>query len=88
MPGFAGGPHDLAALSDREIVLLSNYLLQRYGRPDIVVTAEQVAEVRRGGPSSSLVSLARAGIGAAAVAVVLILIFLIVRSRMSSKGIV
>jgi mono/diheme cytochrome c family protein len=83
MPGFAGGPHDLAALSDREIVLLSNYLLQRYGRPEIVVTAEQVAEVRRGGPSSSLVSLARAGIGAAVVAVVLILIFLIVRTRMS-----
>jgi mono/diheme cytochrome c family protein len=88
MPGFAGGPHDLAALSDREIVLLSNYLLQRYGRPDIVVTAEQVGEVRRGGPSSSLVSLARAGIGAAAVAVVLIVIFLIVRTRASSKGIV
>jgi fructose 5-dehydrogenase cytochrome subunit len=85
MPGFAGGPHDLAALSDREIVLLTNYLLQRYGRPDIAVTAEQVAEVRRGGPSSSLISLARAGIGAALV-VVLILVFLIVRIRMSSNS--
>ncbi len=33
MPGFAGGPNDLAALSDQEIVLLGNYLLERFGRP-------------------------------------------------------
>jgi mono/diheme cytochrome c family protein len=86
MPGFAGGPDDLAALTDREIVLLANYLLERYGRPGVVITAEQVAEVRRGGPSSSLVTLARVGISAAAVVVVFIFIFILVRTRTRSKS--
>jgi fructose 5-dehydrogenase cytochrome subunit len=81
MPGFAGGPNDLAALTDQEIVLLGNYLYERYGRPGIVVTAEQVDEVRRGGPSSSLVTLARVGVFAAAIALILILIFVFIRAR-------
>jgi mono/diheme cytochrome c family protein len=79
MPGFAGGPHDLAALSDDEIALLGNYLFEHYGRPGIVVTAQQVAAVRRGGPSSSLVALARAGVLAAATALLLLVLFLVVR---------
>jgi mono/diheme cytochrome c family protein len=79
MPGFAGGPNDLAALSDQDIVLLGNYLLEHYGRPGVAVTAPQVAEVRRGGPSSSLVALARAGVAAAATAVVIVL-FVVFRS--------
>jgi fructose 5-dehydrogenase cytochrome subunit len=35
--------------------------------------------VRRGGPSSSLVALARAGVAAAALALVLIVLFVVVR---------
>jgi fructose 5-dehydrogenase cytochrome subunit len=81
MPGFAGGPNDLAELTDREIVLLANYLFERYGPPGVVITAEQVAEVRRGGPSSSLVTLARVGISAAAIVGVFIFIFVLVRSK-------
>jgi fructose 5-dehydrogenase cytochrome subunit len=81
MPGFAGGPDDLAVLTDQEIVLLGNYLLEHYGRPGINVTAERVAEVRRGGPSSSLIALARAGVAAATIAVALILIFVVARVR-------
>jgi mono/diheme cytochrome c family protein len=73
MPGFAGGPNDLAALSDQDIVLLGNYLLEHYGRPGVVVTAQQVAEVRGGGPSSSLVAIARAGVAVAALAVLTVL---------------
>jgi fructose 5-dehydrogenase cytochrome subunit len=79
MPGFAGGPHDLAPLTDQEIVLLGNYLLQHYGRPGIAVTAQQVAEVRRGGPSSSLVTLARIGIALAAIVLILIVVFAVLR---------
>jgi fructose 5-dehydrogenase cytochrome subunit len=86
MPGFSGGPNDLAALTDREIVLLGDYLLERYGRPGVVVTAEQVAEVRRGGPSSLLITLARTGIAAAVVIVVFILIFVLARKRTRSKS--
>lgn len=84
MPGFAGGPNDLAALSDSEIVLLGNYLLEHYGRPGVAVTARQVAEVRRGGPSSSLVTLARAGV-VAAIALVLSILFVVVRRIKRSK---
>jgi mono/diheme cytochrome c family protein len=86
MPGFAGGPNDLAALPEQERVLLGNYLLEHYGRPGIVVTAEQVAEVRRGGPSSSLITLARAGIAAAMTVVVLILVFVVVRAKKRSRS--
>jgi mono/diheme cytochrome c family protein len=82
MPGFAGGPNDLAALTDREIVLLASYLLEHYGRPGIVVTPDQVAEVRRGGPSSPLITLARVGIAAMIVLVsMLILAFVGMRRR-------
>jgi fructose 5-dehydrogenase cytochrome subunit len=81
MPGFAGGPHDLAALSDQEVVLLGNYLLERYGRPGINLTAKQVAEVRRGGPSSSLVMLARVGVATAVGAAALIVVLMVMRAR-------
>ena len=81
MPGFAGGPHDLAALSDQEVVLLGNYLLERYGHPGISVTAKQVAEVRRGGPSSSLVTLARLGVASAVGAAALIVALIVMRAR-------
>jgi mono/diheme cytochrome c family protein len=80
MPGFAGGPNDLAALSDHDIVLLGNYLLEHYGRPGVTVTTRQVAEVRRGGPSSSLVVLARMGVAVAVMAVVLIVLLTVFRS--------
>jgi fructose 5-dehydrogenase cytochrome subunit len=86
MPGFAGGPNDLAALSDREIVLLGNYLLERYGRPGVVITAEQVAEVRRGGPSSSLITWARAGVAAAVIIMALIVIFVLLRTITRSNS--
>src|SRR3984885_7484389 len=81
MPGFGGGPNDLAALSDHDIVLLGNYLLGHYGRPAVAVTARQVDEVRRGGPSSSLVALARAGVAAAAMAVVIVLLMVFRRIK-------
>jgi mono/diheme cytochrome c family protein len=85
MPGFAGGPNDLAALSDHDVVLLANYLLEHYGRPGVAVTAQQVAEVRRGGPSSSLVALARAGVALAAMAV-LTALFMVFRRIKRRSG--
>lgn len=81
MPGFAGGPHDLAALKDQQIVRLSHYVLEHYGRPGIVVTSAQVAEVRRGGPSSPLLALARAGIAAGVILVLIAVFFLVVKAR-------
>ena len=81
MPGFAGGANDLAAFTNQEIVLLGNDLLERYGRPDVRITVEQVAEVRRGGPSSSLVTMARLGVAAAIIVLVWVLSVVFVRTR-------
>ncbi|HJV50443.1 MAG TPA: cytochrome c [Noviherbaspirillum sp.] len=64
MPGFA---HDL---SDQQIATLAGYLTQRYGNPAARVTVEQVKNLRAGGSSSKLVTLARAGL-----AVVVIIVF-------------
>jgi hypothetical protein len=68
-------------LTDHEIVLLGNYLLEHYGRPGVLITAGQVAEVRRGGPSSSLVTIARLGVVAAVIVLVWILSVVFVRMR-------
>jgi mono/diheme cytochrome c family protein len=85
MPGFSGSPNDLAALSDVQIALLVNYLLEHYGRPGITLTAAQVAEVRRGGPPSSLVAWARSGVAAAAVALLVVFVFAVIQIRTRSQ---
>jgi hypothetical protein len=74
-------------LADQKIALLGNYLLERYGRPGVVVGAEQVADVRRGGPSSSLVALARVGVAAATIAVFLIAFVVAARVKRRNKPI-
>jgi fructose 5-dehydrogenase cytochrome subunit len=81
MPGFGGRPTDANQLSDREVVALGNYVLAHYGPGDTTITAPQVAEVRRGGPSSPLVALARAGLAAALVVLLLGAAFLVLRRR-------
>jgi hypothetical protein len=84
MPGFGGHTTDANALSDRDIVVLGNYVLTHYGSADTTITEQQVAEARRGGPSSPLLALARGGMAAAAVVVFLGVGFLIVRRRKHS----
>jgi mono/diheme cytochrome c family protein len=84
MPGFGGRTTDANALSDRDIVVLGNYVLARFGSAGTAITEQQVAEERRGGPSSPLLALARAGMAAAAVVVLLGIGFLIFRRRTSS----
>ena len=81
MPGFGGRTTDANALSDRNIAALGNYVLTHYGSADTTITEQQVAETRRGGPSSPLLALARGGMAAAAVVVFLGIAFLIVRRR-------
>jgi mono/diheme cytochrome c family protein len=84
MPGFGGRPTDANALSDRNIVALGNYVLTHYGSADTTITEQQVAEARRGGPSSPLLALARGSMAAAAVVVFLSVAFFIVRRRVSA----
>jgi hypothetical protein len=64
--------------------VLGNYVLTHYGSVDTTITEQQVAEERRGGPSSPLLALVRGGMAAAMVAVFLGFAFLIVRRRKGS----
>jgi fructose 5-dehydrogenase cytochrome subunit len=68
-------------LSNRDIALLGNGVLKQYGRADATFTEEDVAEVRRGGPSSNLVALGRGGMVAGAVVVLFLAIAFVVRRR-------
>jgi fructose 5-dehydrogenase cytochrome subunit len=84
MLGFGGRTTDANALSDRDIVVLGNYVLTHYGSVDTTITEQQVAEERRGGLSSPLLALARGSMAAAAIVVFLGIAFLIVRRRKST----
>ena len=81
MPGFGGHATDANPLSDRDIVLLGNYVLTHYGSAGTTITEPEIAEERRGGPSSSLVALARAGLAAAVVVVCSGIAFFVFRRR-------
>jgi LPXTG-motif cell wall-anchored protein len=59
-------------------------VLAHYGSVDTTITEQQVAEARRGGPSSPLLALARGGMATAAVVVLLGIAFLIFRRRKNS----
>jgi len=81
MPGFGGYPTDSNQLSDSDIAALGTYVLTHYGPGDTAITEQQVSEIRRGGPSSLLLPLARGGLAAAAIVVVLGAAFLVFRRR-------
>jgi mono/diheme cytochrome c family protein len=80
MPGFGGHPTDANPLSNRDIAVLGNYVLTRYGSATTTITEQQVAEVRRGGPVSPLLMLARGGM-VSAVIVFLGIVFVIFKRR-------
>jgi mono/diheme cytochrome c family protein len=81
MPGFGGHPTDSNQLSNRDIAVLGSYVLTHYGAGNVTIGEQQVAEARRGGPSSLLLPLARCGLAAGAVVIVLGIAFLVFRRR-------
>jgi fructose 5-dehydrogenase cytochrome subunit len=81
MPGFAGKPSDINALSDNEIALLANYVIKQYGRVGKAVSPDDVALVRQGGPSSPLKLLARIGVAIAVVAMLVLVLLLVLWVR-------
>jgi len=70
MPGFE------QELSDRQVVTLSSYLVQRYGNPAAYVTPGLVSELRSGKESSPLLLVAVRGAIVLAAAVVLIMVLI------------
>ncbi|KMK19748.1 cytochrome C [Pluralibacter gergoviae] len=81
MPPFGAQPNALNSLNDVQIAQLSNWILKHYGNADVTVTEKQVAEIRRGGPSSPLVMLAQVGIGLGAAIVIVLLAWWFRRRR-------
>lgn len=77
MPGFGGKANDINALNDSQVATLANYVIDNYGRSGTPVMSSDVAQVRAGGPASSLLLLARIGI-AVAVAVAFAIVLLLV----------
>jgi mono/diheme cytochrome c family protein len=85
MPGFGGQPTDANPLSDRDIAALGTYVLAHYGPGDTTINEQQVDEIRHGGPTSSLLLLARGGLGAAGIVVILGVAFLAFRRRKTAS---
>lgn len=81
MPPFGDQPNALTSLDNDQIATLANYLLERYGNPDVSVSAQGVQVVRDGGPSSNILMLARVGMAAGAIVLVILLAALFVRRR-------
>jgi mono/diheme cytochrome c family protein len=85
MPPFGDQANAVVSLDNVEVASLANYLLKDYGNAKLSVTPEDVQVIRQGGPSSNLVVLARAGMGAGAVAVILLLAGLLYMRRRTRK---
>jgi len=81
MPGFGGLRSDSNQLSDTQIAAVSNYVLSQFGRAGEVVSPGDVAQERAGGPSSSLILLARIGIAVAVFALLAIIVLLFFQFR-------
>lgn len=81
MPPFGAQPNALNHLDDQQVATLSNWILHHYGNVDVTVSPKQVAEVRRGGPSSPLVLMAQIGVGAGVLVVIVLLGWLLYRRK-------
>ncbi len=58
MPGFGPDAYPTESLTDQEIADVSNYVFATFGNPAVKVTADQVTELRNGGPKPLIVRLA------------------------------
>jgi mono/diheme cytochrome c family protein len=84
MPAFGPGAGYNERLSDQQVADVANYILKNFGQATADVTAHTVATMRAGGPTPTLVLLARYGIPAG-IAVVLALALLLVRRARKDK---
>lgn len=85
MPPFGAQANAVNHLSDEEVAALANYVQVSYGSGAPTVKAADVAEIRRGGPQSHLLLLARLGMSAGLLAVVL-LVLAWRRRRVAQRG--
>ena len=86
MPGFGPQAAYTQRLSDQQIADVSNYVLKNFGQAKPDVTAQAVALVRAGGPTPTLVLLARYGIPAGVVILIVLVLLLVRRSRKGKQS--
>jgi mono/diheme cytochrome c family protein len=84
MPAFGPSAGYTERLSDQQVADVTNYVLKNFGQAKPDVTAQHVALMRAGGPTPTLVLLARYGIPLG-IAVVLLLVLLLVRRARKGK---
>jgi len=83
MPGF-GKDSYVEHLSDAQIAAVSNYVLTRFGNSAATVTAQDVDNIRKGGPKPVLAQIGpyiAPALGTAAVIVILTILTLLLRNR-------
>lgn len=81
MPAFGEQASYTERLSDDEIAAISNYVFKQYGNPSVKVSADDVATIRRGGPTPAVVKLMPFGLGALGIFVVAIILWIVARRR-------
>ncbi|MFC0337597.1 c-type cytochrome [Kushneria avicenniae] len=81
MPPFGDQPNAVTSLDNEQIAALANYLLERYGNPDVSVSSQDVQSIRDGGPASNILMLARVGMAAGGIVLVVVLIAVILHRR-------
>jgi mono/diheme cytochrome c family protein len=80
MPGFA------RELSNQQIATLGSYLTQRWGNPAAVVSAEQVADLRKPGVARGLILAAQIATACAAALLLAVIITLVRRRRARDRA--
>ncbi|MDH2328198.1 cytochrome c [Cereibacter sp. SYSU M97828] len=83
MPPFGTQTNAFNSLDDGEVAALTNYAMNQFGDGVTTVSAEDVATIRAGGPTSNMVKVVQTliAVGAALVAVVLIATVIVLRRR-------
>lgn len=56
MPAFSEGSPS-QALSDEQIAKIAQFVMQKYGNPNVTITLQDVADIRQGGPKPLLLKL-------------------------------
>jgi cytochrome c553 len=81
MPPFGAQPNAVTSLNDDDVAALANYIQVTYGTGAPTVKAEDVATIRSGGPSSSLLLVARIGMVGGVLVLILLVLWLLRRRR-------
>ena len=68
-------------LSDHQVAVLSNQLLQQFGNPQVQVSEQRVKELRAGGKASPLLAIAQYATAIGAVVVVVLIAFFFSRRK-------